>query len=132
MSGALYYTRSSGTEMFCMYSIETRADLCDGAYTMLSTDNGHTWSEPAFHEAEIVRPTGSFADSRRSLWWTHTETASCGSSTKGSSTATILYRACGATSFATVSSDGGRTWDTDELMIEEGEEYDETHPFPNV
>jgi hypothetical protein len=51
-------TGSWGGRMFCMYSIEMRADLCDGAYTMLSTDNGHTWSEPEFHEAEIARPDG--------------------------------------------------------------------------
>ena len=46
VGGALYYTRTSGTDMFCVYGIETRSDLCDGAYTKLSTDNGRTWSEP--------------------------------------------------------------------------------------
>ena len=133
VSGALYYTRTSGTEMFCMYSIGTRGDLCDGAYTMLSTDNGHTWSEPVFHEAEIARPDGilrrfpavAVVDPHRDrfLWFLNEGLFDGDDPLQGMRRYQPRYR---------VSSDGGRTWDTDELMIEQGEEYDETHPFPNV
>jgi BNR repeat protein len=133
VSGALYYTRTSGSEMFCMYSMQTRSDLCDGAYTMLSTDNGRTWSESEFHAAEIVSADGILRRSPRvavvdphtdRFVWFFTEGLFDGDDPlQGMLRYQLRYR---------VSSDGGRTWDTDELMIQEGEEYDAPHPFPNV
>lgn len=104
---------------------ETRADLCDGAYTMLSTDNGHTWSEPEFHEAEIARPDGilrrfpavAMVDPHtdRFLWFLNEGLFDGDDPLQGMLRYQLRYR---------VSSDGGHTWDTDELMIQQGEEYD--------
>ena len=133
VNGAVYYTRTTGAEMFCMYSIQTRSDLSDGAYTMLSTDNGRTWSEPEFHETEIAGPDGilrrnprvAVVDPHKDRFvWFFTEGLFDGDDPlQGMRRYQLRYR---------VSSDGGRTWDTDELMIQEGEEYDEAHPFPDV
>ena len=58
VGGSFYYTRAEGLDMFCHYAIETRSDLFDEAYTMISSDNGRSWSPPEFHEAEITRPDG--------------------------------------------------------------------------
>ena len=133
VSGALYYTGIAGTEMFCMYSIQTRSDLSDGAYTMLSADNGHTWSEPEFHETEMATSGGvlrriprvAVLDPHRDRFVLFLiEGLFDGDDPlQGMLRYQLRYR---------VSSDGGRTWDTDELMIQEGEEYDATHPFPDV
>jgi|AP95_1055475.scaffolds.fasta_scaffold15897_2 hypothetical protein len=133
VGGGLYYSRTSGTDMFCMYGIETRSDLCDGAYTMLSTDNGRTWSEPEFHEAEISGPDGILRRSPavavldphtdRFVWFLTEGLFDGDDPLQGMLRYQLRYR---------VSSDGGHTWETDKLMVQEGEEFDENHPFPDV
>ena len=131
--GALYYTRASGTEMFCMYVIETRSDLSDRFYTMLSPDNGRSWSEPILYESEIVRPDGILRRSAavalvdpgtdRFLWFLNEGLFDGDDPLQGMLRYQLRYR---------VSIDGGQSWDTDELMIQNGREYNEGHPFPDV
>ena len=131
--GALYYTHASGTEMFCMYGIETRSDLSDRFYTKLSKDNGRSWSEPNLYESEIPRPEGilrrstsvALVDPRtdRFLWFLNEGLFDGDDPLQGMLRYQLRYR---------VSSDGGRSWETDELMVQDGDEYNEAHPFPDV
>jgi len=133
VGGALYYTRPSGSDMLCMYSIETRSDLCDGSYTMLSSDNGRTWSEPVFHEAEIPRgdgilrrsPAVAVVDPNRDrfVWFLNEGLFDGDDPLQGMLRYQPRYR---------VSADGGRSWETDKLMVADGDEYSDEHPFPGV
>ena len=131
--GAIYYTRASGIEMLCSYGIQTRGDLCDRSFTMFSSDNGQTWSEPEVSKTEIEksdgilrrRPMVAVLDKQkdRFIWFFNEGFFDGEDPLQGMLRYQLRYR---------VSSDGGHTWDTDELMIQEGEEFDKNHPFPDV
>jgi hypothetical protein len=133
VGGSCYYSRAAGVDMFCMYAIETRSDLCDISYTMLSADNGRTWSEPRAHETEIHRADGILRrtphvavvdpNTDRFLWFFNEGLFDGDDPLQGMLRYQLRYR---------VSEDGGRSWVADEMMVQEGEEYDVAHPFPDV
>jgi hypothetical protein len=133
VGGSAYYTRPEGLELICFYGIQTRSDLCDGAYIMHSPDNGRSWSTPEFHEAETHTPAGilrrspavAFADPQqdRFVLFLNEGVFDGDDPQEGMRRYQLRYR---------VSSDGGRTWPVDELMVQEGAEYDEAHPLAGV
>ncbi|MGI6081871.1 MAG: sialidase family protein [Limnochordia bacterium] len=133
VSAYTYYTRREGLALTRVDGHSTRSDTTDMLFRRHSQDNGATWSEPEEIATNWPVPGGTF---RRSLspGFVDPETGALlflsnqgvlpsDNPLEGMKNWTLHY--C-------VSLDGGHSMAVEDPVIEEGAEYDESHPLRGV
>ena len=131
--GTNYYTTKDSLDLMSIHGYETRSDTCDAAFIRFSRDNGRTWSDPAEVSPTFEDPRGT---GRRYIRGGDVDPVT------GRYLSIVNYGVLPTDEplegmrqwhlYYTVSEDGGRTNTVDEQIICEGEEFDETHPIPDV
>lgn len=133
ISGFAAYTAPVGVNMVSWYGEETRSDVCDIAYRRFSTDSGKTWSAPESvatgrkvdggMERRYLNP--GFADPETGIFITMLIQAVMPNDdpNEGESTWTVRYA---------LSRDGCRTDFREAPVIQEGSEFNASHPFQDV
>ncbi len=128
-----FYTGREGLALTSIHGLSTRSDTTDVLYRRHSPDNGATWSEPEEITTNWSVPGGTF---RRSLspGFVDPETGALfflsnqgvlpsDNPLEGMKNWTLHY--C-------VSLDGGHSMAVEAPVIQEGAEYDESHPLRGV
>jgi len=127
------YTRASGVEMMRIRFLDISDDIFDHYTISYSPDNGRTW--PESHTWETTRETNdgrlrrllhpAFVDPHRGRLIMLSDEALFrqDNSLEGMTQYYPLYA---------VSDDGGRTWGTEERIIQQGAAYSPDHPFDGV
>lgn len=132
VSGVSYYTRAAGVEKLRRRSTQTESDKSDTMERSFSSDNGRTWTEPEQVRFIFKQPDGVFRRSARPEFVDPVTDRMVGlvcnglfptdSPLEGLKSRYFTYR---------VSTDGGKTWDLEEQVIQTGA-YDEDHPLEGV
>ena len=128
-----YYTRRDTLDLVCMHGYETRSDTCDVSFIRFSTDNGRTWGEPTEHTPTFDDPRGTGRNyinggdvdpyTGRYLTIRNYGILPTDDPLEGMRQWHLNY---------TVSEDGGHTNTVHEQIICEGDEFNATHPMPEV
>ena len=128
-----FYTKGEGTEMVCVISHEMRDDIHEDFKRMISADNGRTWSDPEpFPQIAEKTPRGMHRQAP-APGWVDPGTGRLlvmvvdgvlpnDSPLDGMTQWRLLYR---------VSTDGGRTFEVDEPVVQKGD-YTPEHPMKGV
>ena len=127
-----FYTRARGGDMISIEERWSRSDTVDIAYIRRSHDHGHTWNAPVEMRTGERRPAGmlrrhpraGFVDSKgRYIEFWNEGILKSDDPLEGLRTWNIFYR---------VSRDGGRSFGSTFQVIDDGSEFDVTHPLPGV
>ncbi|HUT74320.1 MAG TPA: sialidase family protein [Armatimonadota bacterium] len=130
--GNSFYTRRDGVEKMAVRMVETRSDLMDAVEIAFSRDNGRTWSAWEARDCVAQTPQGlhrrvpapGFVDPEtdRLITIVLEGTLPTDDPLEGMTTYYLSYQ---------VSTDGGRTNQVDEQIIQQGD-YAPEHPLDGV
>ena len=127
------YSRATGLDMFRQVTAMTRSDTIDSCECFISPDNGKTWTLTENLDTKLDRPSGTlrrhtrggFVDTRtdRFVAFRSEGILPTDHPLEGMKHWTVRYK---------VSHDGGKTFISDNQVIQRGPQYSPEHPLHEV